>query len=62
MKVVEISKVVEWANSDIKTLQYEAKKTPKQKEVELLGKNHFYYDLLSFFVCRDAEQVKEYNE
>ena len=34
----EIAKVIEWSNSDIKSLQYEAKKAPKQKEVELLGK------------------------
>ena len=33
-----MSKVIEWANADIKSLQYEAKKAPKQKEVELLGK------------------------
>ena len=35
----EVGKMIEWANGDIKNLQYEAKKAPKQKEVELLGKS-----------------------
>lgn len=47
----EISKVIEWANADIKSLQFEAKKTPKQKEVELLGKACMRND------CGDLEML-----
>ena len=36
----QVRKDIERANADIKNLQYEAKKAPKQKEVELLGKIH----------------------
>ena len=53
----EIAKVIEWSNSDIKRLQYEAKKAPKQKEVELLGN----YCGLSFRLCyREAEPTEKY--
>lgn len=51
----EIAKVIEWSNSDIKSLQYEAKKAPKQKEVELLGN----YCGLSFrFVIEKLNQQR----
>jgi hypothetical protein len=36
---MEISKFIEWSNADIKSLQFEAKKAPKAKEVELMGNN-----------------------
>jgi hypothetical protein len=35
---MEIGKFIEWSNADIKSLQFEAKKAPKAKEVELIGK------------------------
>ena len=35
--IEQIGKDIERANADIKNLQYELKKVPKQKEIELLG-------------------------
>jgi hypothetical protein len=35
---MEISRFIDWSHADIKSLQFEAKKAPKQKEVELSGK------------------------
>ena len=36
--LMEIARFIDWSNADIKSLQFEAKKAPKQKEVELIGK------------------------
>ena len=49
---MEIAKFIDWSNADIKSLQFEAKKAPKQKEVELIGKLvlilfHAYVDMLN---------------
>ena len=53
----EIAKVIEWSNSDIKSLQYEAKKAPKQKEVELLGKS-----LLIETYIRETESAEKHSQ
>ena len=50
--LMEIGKFIEWSNADIKSLQFEAKKAPKAKEVELIGKIVFCIDNVR---CRDAE-------
>ena len=48
---MEIGKFIEWSNADIKSLQFEAKKAPKAKEVELIGKVVCFDNVW----CRDAE-------
>ena len=35
---MEIGRFIEWSHADIKSLQFETKKAPKQKEVEMTGK------------------------
>ena len=46
---MEIAKFIDWSNADIKSLQFEAKKAPKQKEVELIGK----LELILFYAYVD---------
>ena len=41
--LMEIARFIDWSNADIKSLQFEAKKAPKQKEVELIGKLIFLF-------------------